>query len=195
MQRGERIQEMRSMFLLFHDWTSLFFFSLRQDKLELGIITTTSTTTTRQVTTPQVTPTVTDAVTTTHRKTTRTPKRKSSISTSWLPSVSFNLTSTTTSTTESTPYPPLTLSLGAWQITEEDLPIYVGSAAGVLLLIILLLGVTTWRCCLVPSHPSLHSSSPVKSKDDSPPCKSFSSLFKRQLHVLFPVVKHELKMH
>ena len=73
--------------------------------------------------------------------------------------------STTSITTESTPYPPLTLSLGAWQITEEDLPIYVGSAAGVLLLIILLLGVTTWRCCLVPSHSALQS--PLKSKDDS----------------------------
>ena len=65
---------------------------------------------------------------------------------------------------QSTPYPPLTLSLGSWQITEEDLPIYVGSAAGVLLLIILLLGVTTWRCSTVPSSLSTTSNqSPTKS--------------------------------
>ena len=50
----------------------------------------------------------------------------------------------------STPDPPLTLSLGSWQIDQEDLPIYVGSAAGVLLLVMLLLAVTAWRCCLAP---------------------------------------------
>ena len=153
----------KTIFFIFFSST----LSLWQDKLELGIITTSTASTTRQVTTTATV--VADLATTTYQKTTTTTqkRRKSLSSTSWLPSVSFNLTSSTTSTTESTPYPPLTLSLGAWQITEEDLPIYVGSAAGVLLLIILLLGVTTWRCCVVPSHSSLHSSSPVKSKDDS----------------------------
>ncbi len=51
----------------------------------------------------------------------------------------------------STPAPPLTLSLGAWQIDQEDLPIYVGSAAGFLLLVAVVLAVTTWRCCVAPS--------------------------------------------
>ena len=39
---------------------------------------------------------------------------------------------TTPRTTFSTPDPPLTLSVGAWQITEEDLPVYVGGAVGIL---------------------------------------------------------------
>ncbi len=42
--------------------------------------------------------------------------------------------------------PPLTLSVGSWQIREEDLPLYLGVAAGVVLLILLVLAVTTWRC-------------------------------------------------
>ncbi len=129
-----------------------------QDQVKVGIIKTTTTSTTSETT----------------QKTTRTTSAPSTkAATSWLPSVSLNATtrsSTTTTTTlsktESTPYPPLTLSLGAWQITEEDLPIYVGSAAGVLLLIILLLGVTTWRCCIVPSNPANHSASPIKTKEE-----------------------------
>ena len=47
----------------------------------------------------------------------------------------------------STPVPPITLSLGSWQITEEDLPLYAGLASGVLLLIIVILSFTTWRIC------------------------------------------------
>ena len=31
-------------------------------------------------------------------------------------------------------------------INEEDLPLYVGSAAGILLLVVILMGATTWRC-------------------------------------------------
>ena len=67
--------------------------SILQDKLELGIGTTSSTTsTTKQVTTTATL--VADLATTTHQKTTAMTtqnlqnRRKSS--TSWLPSVSFN---------------------------------------------------------------------------------------------------------
>jgi hypothetical protein len=56
-----------------------------------------------------------------------------------------------TSSTAHTPDPPFALSVGAWQITQEDLPIYVGSAAGFLCLIVLLLAVTVWRCRVAPT--------------------------------------------
>ncbi len=61
--------------------------------------------------------------------------------------------SSSSAPTTSTPSPPLTLSLGAWQIAEEDLPIYVGSAAGFLLLLALVLAVTTWRMCRCVAAP------------------------------------------
>ena len=47
----------------------------------------------------------------------------------------------------STPDPPITLSLGSWQIKEEDLPLYAGLASGILLLIIVIMSITTWRIC------------------------------------------------
>lgn len=68
----------------------------------------------------------------------------------------------------STPDPPLTLSLGAWQIAEEDLPIYVGSAAGVLILVILLLAVTTWRCCIAPVAISRRRNESYDKQNGSP---------------------------
>ena len=158
-----------------------------QDKLKHGFITTTKTTSIRtttststksSTTTKKVLPLTSLTTPSTTATTTKTTvenetKSKLPISTTatiqWMTSKRFhfspNTTSaTTTSTTESTPYPPLTLSLGAWQITEEDLPIYVGSAAGVLLLIIVLLGVTTWRCSIVSTHTT---NSPIKSKEES----------------------------
>jgi len=49
-----------------------------------------------------------------------------------------------------TAVPPLTLSLGAWQIAEEDLPVLAGGAAGVLALFLLATAVTAWRCCAAP---------------------------------------------
>ena len=56
----------------------------------------------------------------------------------------------------STPDPPITLSLGSWQITEEDLPLYAGLASGILLLIIVIMTVTTWRVCHTQRRRTKH---------------------------------------
>lgn len=140
-----------------------------QDQIKLGIISTTSTSSTTTTTTSNTTPSTTASTSSSSTLTTGKEAPKSS---SWLPP--FNLTTKVATTTETTPHPPLTLSLGAWQITEEDLPIYVGSAAGVLLLIILLLGVTTWRCCIVPSHPA--NQAPKAKEDQSKPFQKYPLL-------------------
>ncbi len=74
---------------------------------------------------------------------------------------------TATATATAAPDPPFALSVGAWQITEEDLPIYVGSAAGVLLLIALLTAVTAWRCCVAPAAAGGASEGHRKDKRDA----------------------------
>ena len=100
--------------------------------------TTTISSVISSVTSPTTTSTTTPS-TTTELESTPIP------ATTWLSSSAdlvHNLT---------TPDPPLTLSVGAWQIDQEDLPIYVGSAAGFLFLLVILMAVTTWRCCLAPT--------------------------------------------
>ncbi|CAB4054137.1 unnamed protein product [Lepeophtheirus salmonis] len=70
---------------------------------------------------------------------------------------------------------PLTLSLGSWSISEEEFPLYIGSAAGIILLLFLLLSATMWRCLTASDRKRQRRREDLEKRMNSPSLLSSNS--------------------